>query len=421
VSAEDATNTNIPLLTTRAVTTTNITHNIPVTDGKYTTPGTYEVTYEITDRFGNTQTKTRTVKVHGLPIITVNSQIYEVNDKNIYEQVKSATSASYLQAQDIVGSQPLSVDLSNDVEVKVISGPNGVLDFSQIGIYKISYTVTNADGKTTVVEIEVLVQGEGSTWDSSKTILITGSGFGLTQKDAKNLTVADAIAKGKVKAFEAIRDEEGKIISFNDISNQIIAYSDNIESINNVSSSGGIFNLVFEARKDDKTVSKAVKVIVEGTTTPPVVVTPEGYELVITAKDFTIEYKDALSIDENGSIELGQVEAYLLNNNKEVLAGNYTINIKVNGKELEAIRNGGKSGGIYKLTFTAEYTASNGEVVTNTSTIDVTVLKEHQSNPSVAPGNTTVDTSDSTNIMFYLGLGLVSILLLANRKRYLKR
>ncbi|MDQ0361789.1 SdrD B-like domain-containing protein [Breznakia pachnodae] len=423
VSATDAHGEEITLseLSTRSISNTVIRHNMPLENGKLTTPGTYQLTYEISDRYGNVQTSTRIVKVHGLPEINADSQLYMVSDKQILEQVKNAISASYLQAQDTVGAQPLSVDLTGDVKVEVVSGPNGTLDFSAIGVYQIAYTVTNIDGKETTTTIDVMVQGDESTWDSTKSLLITGSGFNLTQKEAKDLTIAEAIVKGDVKAFEAVRDENGNIIAYNDISNQITAYSDNIKSINKVTTAGGVFDLVFEAKQGDKSVSKLVKVTVEGTSTPPVIVTPDGYELGITARDFTIEYQKSLLIDTNQAMVLAQVEAYLLNENKEIITTDQTINIKVNGKELEAIRNGGKNGGTYKLTFTAEYTASNGEVVTNTSTIDVTVLKEHQTNPSVAPGNTTVDTSDSTNIMFYLGLGLVSILLLMNRKKLLKR
>ncbi|MDQ0359768.1 immunoglobulin-like domain-containing protein [Breznakia pachnodae] len=421
VSAEDATNTNIPLLTTRALTNTVVTHNIPVTDGKYTTPGTYEVTYEITDRFGNTQTKTRTVKVHGLVEIEASAQEYLSDDATILSQVESAASASYLKASDGVGSAPVSIDLSSDIKVTVESGPDGTTDFSKVGIYKVTYRVTNTDGKTDSVTIDVLIEDSGTIVDATGTLKISGVGFQLTQDDAKKLTEKEAIKNGDVKAFEIIKDVDGTTIGYNDVSDSAKVYTEQLTAINNVTKSGGIFDLIFEVEKDGKSVSKLVKVSVQGTGTPPIVVTPDGDELAISANDFTITYKEALIIDETTATDLSEVEAYLLKTDPDLVnASTDSITIKVSGNQLDMIRGVTSKGGTYDLTFTAEYISKDGQLVTNTVTIKVTVLPEGKASTAPTESTTTnnsVGTSDSTNMLYYiLLLGISSMPIMIRRK-----
>ncbi|MDQ0362154.1 immunoglobulin-like domain-containing protein [Breznakia pachnodae] len=421
VSAEDATNTNIPVLTTRATTNTTITHNIPVTDGKYTTPGTYEVTYEITDRFGNTQTKTRTVKVHGLPEVKVNGQLYLVGDQTIEAQVKAAVSASYLQAQDTVGAQPMSIDLTSDVSISVVSGPNGVTDFSIEGLYKVAYSVTNTDGKTTTATVDVLILEDTAIWDKDQKIAISAKGFALENADAKNLSedIAKDVTHGNASAFYKEVAADGSI-TYLDITDEITVYEHELKAIQEAGKAGGIYNLTYIVKHDDKEVSHRVKVTVIGTTTPPTVTTPDGDELTISANDFTMEYKDALTIDESMAIELSEVEAYLLKNSTEDTLKRISIN--VNGNQLAEIRKVSKKGGVYELTFTALYTAENGDTVTNEVTVSVTVLEEGQRNPSTAPtSNNSVnnvnagDTTNTTSLMILLVAMLGVILVLKKR------
>lgn len=173
-------------------------------------------------------------------------------------------------------------------------------------------------------------------------------------------------------------------------------------------------------KHDDKEVSHRVKVTVVGTTTPPTVTTPDGDELTISANDFTMEYKDALTIDESMAIELSEVEAYLLKNSTEDTLKR--ISISVNGNQLAEIRKVSKKGGVYELTFTALYTAENGDTVTNEVTVSVTVLEEGQRKPSTAPtSNNSVnnvnagDTTNTTSLMVLL-VAMLGVILVLKKK-----
>ncbi|MDQ0360191.1 immunoglobulin-like domain-containing protein [Breznakia pachnodae] len=413
VSAEDATNTNIPILTTRALTTTVVTHNIPVTDGKYTTPGTYEVTYEITDRFGNTQTKTRTVKVHGLVEIEASAQEYLSDDATILSQVESAATASYLKASDGAGSAPVSVDLSSDIKVTVDSGPDGTTDFSKVGIYKVTYSVTNADGKTDSITVDVAVTPRGIIWDKTGTVAIYAEGFEVANKDAKSLTEAIAKDSGHGKVFAVYKETDSNgVVTYTDVTADVTAYAQELAAINAASTTGGIYDLTFKVVKDDKETTKRVKVSVQGTGTPPVVTTPDGDELAISATDFDLTYNESKSIDETTAIAKANAQAYLLKADETATTRFVTLNVYVDGDQLEVIRNGSSKGGVYDLTFTAEHIATSGEKVTNSVTIKVTVSGDGK--PSIAPttsinnNSDVVKTGDTTNIMFLMLVLLVS-------------
>lgn len=66
----------------------------------------------------------------------------------------------------------MSIDLTSDVSISVVSGPNGVTDFSIEGLYKVAYSVTNTDGKTTTATVDVLILEDTAIWDKNQEIAI---------------------------------------------------------------------------------------------------------------------------------------------------------------------------------------------------------------------------------------------------------
>lgn len=97
-----------------ALGNTEVTQSIPVTDNKYKTAGTYEVTYKVKDlTTGSYTTVTRLVKVHEAPTVSATPQEYTLGDTGIMGSVLNNPSASWQEAPVTVG----------DADERMISGP----------------------------------------------------------------------------------------------------------------------------------------------------------------------------------------------------------------------------------------------------------------------------------------------------------
>ncbi|MDQ0361384.1 beta strand repeat-containing protein [Breznakia pachnodae] len=298
---------------------------------------------------------------------------------------------------------------------------------TQGGIYDLTYTIEDGTNKASIT-VKVFVKPKHMIEED---VLVLGAnGFTIKNKDAVSLDAATAILQenGNASAFKYVYDASGNLIGYSDITSKITVDAKELEVINKAPKEGGIYNLTFyvtdTVKKDGKdvevTLEKTVKVVVEGTTTPPVVATPDGDELAIHADDFTIKYTQANTLDDTQATVLSNVEAWL------VKAGTPT-EVSVNVEELEVIQKTPKTGGVYDLTFYTQVEV-DGKVVKNQVTIKVTVIPEEETTgkPSTAPttnGTNTqttgngVDTGDMTNMNLYLGFAFVSLSYLVFRRK----
>ena len=107
-----------------------------------TKPGNYSIEYQVKDTYGNVASVTRNVCVADFeaPVIALKGE------KNQYIKIGSEYVESGFSATDNVDG-----DMSANVEV------SGSVDVSKIGLYTISYKVTDSSGNTTVVKREVYV------------------------------------------------------------------------------------------------------------------------------------------------------------------------------------------------------------------------------------------------------------------------
>ncbi|MDF9825691.1 hypothetical protein M2475_002109, partial [Breznakia sp. PF5-3] len=153
VSAKDVNNDAINLEMTGSNKNTEVEHQIPLENGEYKTAGTYEIKYAITDKYGNTTEKTRLVKVHAMPVIETNPQVYSLKDEDIAGQITAAASAYYNKADNAVGATPIKTKI-DEISYE-ISGPSQ--DFSEVGTYEITYKSENVDGRKASKKVEVII------------------------------------------------------------------------------------------------------------------------------------------------------------------------------------------------------------------------------------------------------------------------
>ncbi|MFV0393195.1 MAG: hypothetical protein ACK5LC_02180, partial [Coprobacillaceae bacterium] len=414
VSAVEETNVDITLVEDDNVT---ITNTISMQDKKYTVAGTYEVSYEIEDSRGNTATETKIIKVHELPTIIASHQEYQLGDSTIQSNVENNPTASWKKAKEVVGEAPEEIMISgpatplaiNDtISYSITSGPS--TDFSVEGVYEVTYTATNIEGRTTDKTIQVLITPKDIEVDPTNTIQLYAEGFILENIEAKDLTEAVALLKGKASSYFTTRDEQDVVIEYSNITNMIIMDQRQLEEIQKAPTIGGIYDLTYTVTKDGYSVTKVVKVVVLGDTTPPPIPTPDGDSLAITAKDITLTQKEAKAFASDEAMYLSEVQAWLIN------AGIKVTNINVNQEQLLPIQSVGIGGGVFDLTFTATYEDTKGNTTMISTTIKVTVEAEIASSQSNNISNNEVNTGDSTNIYMYIMLLFLSITFLTFRK-----
>lgn len=110
--------------------------------------GTYKVTYQVTDRFGKTATKDAKVTVlyNNPPVITT-------KDKTFYEgQYSKEDWVNTLRMQDVSATDKEDGNLTS--KIKVIAD---TVNVNVPGIYKVTYQVTDAFGKTDTKDAKVTV------------------------------------------------------------------------------------------------------------------------------------------------------------------------------------------------------------------------------------------------------------------------
>ncbi|EUJ42391.1 immunoglobulin-like domain-containing protein [Listeria riparia] len=119
----------------------DLTNRIRITsnDVATTIPGTYHVTYEVTDSDQMTATWTQTVVVTEAPIITGETAI----TINLHDTFDPMATVHATDKED--------GDLTNQIVL------TGTLDSDQSGNYDLTYTVTDSDGNTTTLRQTVTV------------------------------------------------------------------------------------------------------------------------------------------------------------------------------------------------------------------------------------------------------------------------
>ncbi|WGX77601.1 DUF5011 domain-containing protein (plasmid) [Paraclostridium bifermentans] len=182
----------------------NITKHIKV-DGYINTnkPGTYELTYKVTDKDGNTTTVKRTIivnpkelHINNLPVINAKNKTIKVGDK--FNPMTGVT----------------ATDEEDGNITKYIKVIENTVNTNKAGVYKVVYAVTDSNGATTTKSIAVIVKSddkpvisgadnasikEGTPFDSMKGVTATDKEDGNITKHIK---VAGSVDTNKPGTYE---------------------------------------------------------------------------------------------------------------------------------------------------------------------------------------------------------------------------
>ncbi|MBC1472891.1 immunoglobulin-like domain-containing protein [Listeria seeligeri] len=191
----------------------DLTSEVKVTSNPVDTsvPGTYEVTYEVTDSDGNTATFTQTVIVTSAPIITGENKTY-LNPGDTFDPMST-----------IAATDKEDGNLTSEVEVT-----NNPVDTNIPGTYEVTYEVTDSDGNTvtfirTVIVTEApTITGEnetrlnpGDTFDPMSTITATDKEDGdLTSEVEVISNPVDTDVPGTYEVTYKVTDSDGNVATF---------------------------------------------------------------------------------------------------------------------------------------------------------------------------------------------------------------
>lgn len=149
-------------------------------------PGTYTITYEVTDADGNTTTTTSTVRVKGTPQL-------EVTDKIVIQQ------GDEIDLKDLVTSATDIDDGDLKDNVEIIKGG---FDPNVPGTYEITYKVTDSDGNEVIKVGTVVVEGKPVLGTKDTTVYedepLSIEDLKKLVEEAKDLEDGDLTAKVEV-------------------------------------------------------------------------------------------------------------------------------------------------------------------------------------------------------------------------------
>lgn len=406
--------------------TTKETHTIPLENGKYSKPGTYQVDYEVKDIYGDVSTANKVVQVHGLPEIAYGEQIYGLNDKNLLDKIKEHPTAGYHKASEVLGETPEWQNL--EVDWKVVNGPYGDISLTKAGVYRIEYTATNEDQRMTKEIASVMLLHSGTIPPTSSDLYISAKGFGLGAVEARNLDEFKVMQEkyADVDAFKVKRNEKNEMIDSVSMKDRVRVNEDDLDKLKSVKSKGGIYTLEFILEDNGEKVSRNINVVVVGKNTPPIVETPDGNGLAISAENFILSNEEAKQLDEATAIDKANVKAILLQPEMQQANVRMSISpkleIRADKLDLDTIRNIDTIGGTSELTFYVDYYLNNKAVAVNMIEIEVKIdaAKPIDSKKGDSSGNDKktppieeqkdgVDTSDKS-YQWYLIIMLVTSL-----------
>lgn len=347
LSATDVTGNSMLLITASGgLQNAWISESVPQTDGKYTTAGSYKITYKVKDVRGNETSVDRLVRVHEKPTITANSATYLVTDTTIDAQVNALASATWLEAPATEGAA-VSRDVTSSI-TKTVTSEMGVTDFSKAGLYTVTFNLNVPVGGTASKTVQVLVKDPKD--ESSDGLTIHAENFVLEYADAQDLTLTKSITDGSVQAY-AQTENSGVIEKIEKLNDSAISVNTTqLKAIQSASIDGGIYKLTFTATKDSKTVSKEIEVLVK----PKNAVVDGTDSLMLDAKAFVVDYEDAASLTEALAISDGSGQGYKVERNTEgevTAITDVTSLITVEPTELTTIQSAPEEGGVYLLTY----------------------------------------------------------------------
>ena len=200
-----------------------------------TKPGTYEVTYKVTDSKGASKKKTVYVTVNPkmedinwIPVISASDRVLTVGD---VFNVMDGVSASDHEDGDITGSVEVE---SSDVDV------------NKVGSYQVTYKVTDSQGASSTNTITVIVNPKPETLNEVPTISASD----------KTLTVGDA--------FDAKKDVTATDTEDGDLTDKIEVVKNNVDT-----SQSGVYEVTYKVTDSNGAlVAKTIKVTVVKKGTP---------------------------------------------------------------------------------------------------------------------------------------------------------
>lgn len=352
--------------------------------------------------------------------IDANGFVISYEDSKNIDDTKAkqmSSSIAYKVIRDTSGVILNIVEVSNEIIVDQTQLSDINNASTSGGIFALGLSVGDQNNVVSI-EVPVLIVPKWS--QSSGEITIGAEGFVLENADARLLTESLSLNKANAKAYKIMQDADGNVISLEDLTSSIKVNETELKAIQGATQNGGVYDLTYSV-SDQKgvTVSKTVKVIVKGTHTP--VPDGESDQLAMTASDFTIENTEASGLTVEKVIEKSKAEAWLIKEGS-------LVEVFVDEKELTEIQKTTSKGGVYPLTLRATY-KRDGELIKTELTIQVTinakegdVLGENihnqgDLNETTKVNNEVIQTSDTTNFLFYIMLLIVSISSIKLRKR----
>lgn len=345
ISGVDVAGTNIAINPLPgALQNTVITNNIPVSEGKYTTAGTYEVTYEVKDIRGNKATATSILRIHEEPSVVATGATYSINDTGIDASVNGLASATWKEAPETVG-EAVEMDITSSI-TKEVSGPSS--DFTKAGLYEVTFSAADTNGKIGTKTVVVLVKD--ITDESDDGLTIHAENFVLENAEAKEMDVAKAITKGNVTGYEEtyVNNVLTGIVELQ--KSAISVNQTQLENIKKATADGGMFKLKFTVTKGSKSVTKEVNVYVKAKGD----VEDSSGTLLINAKSYTLDYSTAVAHTAADAVVSATATATLIVKDADGVVLEFkdvSNTIVVDAGELAAINATTRDGDVFDLTF----------------------------------------------------------------------
>ncbi len=180
------------------------------------TPGTYELTYSVTDVDGNTTTVTRTITVTEAPVI-IGASNKSVNPDGTFDPMAG------ISATD-------KEDDNSTLEVVIVGGTGVSSNWKEPGIYTLVYEVVDSDGNETHLVRKITVTHPPQIIGASDKSINPGSIFepldgvsGIDNEDGDNLTVAvlaDNVitsTPGQYEVVYSVTDSDGNVTTLSRI------------------------------------------------------------------------------------------------------------------------------------------------------------------------------------------------------------
>ncbi len=365
--------------------------------------GTYQVTYSVTD--SDAKVTTRTVEVlvkdqtteggkDGAPYITAPNKVYEQLDV-----VTNGTDANGLM-KDVTAFDIVDGTIADGVTITKVNGKTTNDAASEIsgkpGIYQVTYSVSDSDGKVTTKDAEVLVKGPSTVGGTDGAPYITAE----TKIYEKTDVVTNGTgAKGLLKDVTAFDEKDGTLTEDVTITKVDGKTTENAASL--ISGKPGIYQVTYSVTdSDNKTTTSVVDVFVKNTTTTG----GKDGAPYITAGNKVYEQTDVITNDTGDYGLLKDVVAF--DEEDGELTDKVTITL-VNGEPTDnaaAVLSG--KPGIYQVTYSV--TDSDAKVTTNEVEIlvkDHTTTGGENGKPYITAPNKVYEKSDViTNDAGALGL-----------------